>query len=55
MAKIPSMFISNKYGLKLRETSKDCDLAVVKVGFEIEQREVSQVLLWLDANNVVLG
>ncbi len=53
LARIPSMFISNKDGIKLKTTEKDCDLPVVKAGFEIEQKDVSKVILWLDANNVL--
>lgn len=53
LAQIPSLFISNKDGKKLLSTDKNCPtLPVVKVAFEIEQAEVSKVILWLDANNV---
>ena len=53
LAEIPSLFISNIDGENLKKTNNDCkDLPVVKVKFDIEQAEVSKVILWLDANNV---
>lgn len=54
LAEIPSLFISNSDGLKLSSTNKECkNLPIVKLQFEIDQKQTSQVTLWLDANNVI--
>lgn len=55
LAEIPSLFISNDDGVNLKATSKDCpNYPVVKLKFDIDQADVSNVILWLDANNVAL-
>ena len=41
------------HATKLKTIEKDCDLPVVKAEFEVEQREMSKVILWLDANNIL--
>lgn len=51
LADIPSLFVSNSDGLKLKTADKVCSLPVVKIAFEMDQAEISQVTLWLDANN----
>jgi len=52
LADIPSLFVTNSVGLKLKTADKVCSLPVVKIAFEMDQAEISQVTLWLDANNV---
>ena len=53
LAEIPSLFISKTDGVNLKKKTTDCDkLPVVRVHFEMDQKEVSDVTLWLDAGNV---
>jgi uncharacterized alpha/beta hydrolase family protein len=54
LAKIPSMLISNEDGLRLKESIDKCKVfPTLKVEFDINQAEVSDVILWLDARNVI--
>lgn len=53
LAEIPSLFISHSAGIKLQ--SGGCQgLPIVKVMFEIDQSEQSDVTFWLDAGNVLI-
>ncbi len=53
LAEIPSLLISNTDGLTLLETQTQCQtLPLLKLLFEIDQKQTSQVTLWVDSNNV---
>ena len=54
LAEIPSLFISNTDGEKLKKESEDCpDLPIMRVHFEMDQEKTSEVTFWLDAGNVL--
>lgn len=54
LAEIPSLFISNTHGKKLQTTDSTCSkLPLMRIVFEIDQAETSDVTLWLDAGNVI--
>lgn len=55
LAEIPSLFISNTDGENLRANNVSCLRTLVRVHFEMDQLETSEVILWLDAGNVALG
>jgi hypothetical protein len=53
LAEIPSLFISNTHGKKLQATDSTCSkLPLMRIVFELDQAETSDVTLWLDAGNV---
>lgn len=55
LAEIPSLFISNSHGKKLLSTDTSCSkLPIMRIVFEIDQAETSDITLWLDAGNVSL-
>ena len=52
-AEIPSLFISNTDGLNLLKTKKECGkYPMMRVHFEMDQTDISDVTFWLDAGNV---
>lgn len=52
LAEIPSLFISKTDGLSLKKKTTECaKLPVVRVQFEMDQSQVSEVTFWLDAGN----
>lgn len=55
LSKIPSMLISNEDGLRLKKSIDTCKTSpTLKVEFQIDQAIVSDVILWLDAKNVII-